>query len=136
MEEQYANSELGDSTHATGSTHPARIAILEGGGMRGCITAYFLLELERRAECPLWQLFDLVVGTSTGGILAALIVSGAPAEQMVDFYKTDGSKIFKKSHRRTLKTFFCGSKYDNQALVDCLKARIPITVGEAKTDFM
>lgn len=140
MQEQHvkADAELTGSVPLTGPVRPARIAILEGGGMRGCITAHFLLELERRAGCPLWQMFDLIVGTSTGGILAALIVSDVPAGQMVDFYKTDGPKIFKRSHLRTLKTFFSstGSKYDNEALIKCLKARISITVGEAKTNFM
>ncbi len=129
---------MSDSNQSIGTARPGRIMILEGGGMRGCITAYFLLELERRAGCPLWELFDLVVGTSTGGILAALIVSGVPAEQMVDFYKKDGPRIFKRSGWWAVKTFFSstGSKYDNRALIECLRARIPKNVGEAKTDFM
>ena len=139
MEEQHIkpNADRPDSA-SSGAKRPARIAILEGGGMRGCITAYLLEELERRAGCPLWQLFDLVVGTSTGGILAALIASGVPACQMVDFYKTDGPIIFKRSSWRALKTFFwsAGSKYENRALIECLRARIPQNVGQAKIDFM
>jgi hypothetical protein len=140
MDEQpiESNAELTDSAQPAGSAPPARIAILEGGGMRGCITAHFLLELEQRAGCPLWQLFDLVVGTSTGGILAALIVCGVPAGQMVDFYQTDGPRIFKRSPWWALKTLFSaiGSKYDNRALIECIQARIPISVGQAKTNFM
>jgi hypothetical protein len=140
MEEQRIepNAQLTDLAPPAGLALPARIAILEGGGMRGCITAHFLLELEQRAGCPLWQLFDLVVGTSTGGILAALIVCGVPAAQMVDFYRIDGPKIFKRSQWWTLKTLFSstGSKYNNRALIECIQARIPITVGEAKTNFM
>jgi hypothetical protein len=140
MEDQRIESqaELTDPAQPAGSALPARIAILEGGGMRGCITAHFLLELEQRARCPLWQLFDLVVGTSTGGILAALIVSGVPAAKMVDFYQVDGPKIFKRSPWWTLKTLgsAIGSKYNNRALIECIQARIPITVGEAKTNFM
>jgi len=95
--------------------------------MRGYITANFLLKLENCAGQRLWELFDLVVGTSTGGILAALIVSDVGAADMVEFYEKDGPKIFKRSHWRALKTFFSstGSKYDNQVLIECLKARIP-----------
>ena len=106
--------------------------------MRGYITAHFLNELEKRAKRPLYELFDLVVGTSTGGVLAALIAAGIPAGEMLDFYRMDGPKIFKRTRRRLFKTFFCGSRYDNRALIECLTARIPpsITVGSAKTAFM
>ena len=128
MEEQRfeSNAELRDPAQPAGSALPARIAILEGGGMRGCITAHFLLELEQRAGCPLWQLFDLVVGTSTGGILAALIVSGVPAAQMLEFYQIDGPKIFKRSPWWTLKTLgsAIGSKYNNRALIECIRHRL------------
>jgi uncharacterized protein len=142
MEEQHAksNTEMTDSVQSTNSARPARIAILEGGGMRGYITAHFLLKLEQYAGQRLCELFDLVVGTSTGGILAALIVSEVAAAEMVEFYEKDGPKIFKRSHWWALKTFFSstGSKYGNQALIKCLETRIPITktVGKAKTDFM
>ncbi len=135
-----SNAESTDSAQIIGSTRPARIAILEGGGMRGYITAHFLLKLEQCAGQRLWELFDLVVGTSTGGILAALIVSEVAAADMVEFYEVDGPRIFKRSQWRALKTFFSstGSKYGNQALIKCLETRIPIskTVGKAKTDFM
>jgi len=108
--------------------------------MRGIITARFLLELERRTGCLGCELFDLVVGTSTGGILAALIASGVPAAQMMEFYEVDGPRIFKRSLGRALKTFFssAGSKYDNQPLIDCLVARIPISrkCRHARTKFM
>ena len=120
--------------------HPARVAILEGGGMRGCITAYFLMELEQRAGCLLCELFDLVVGTSTGGILAALIASGVPATQMAEFYETDGPKIFKRSLGRAVKTLFSSaeSKYDNRPLIQCLEVRLPTskTCKHARTNFM
>ena len=54
-----------------------RVLAIDGGGIRGVIPAVLLAELERRAKRPVAELFDLIAGTSTGGILAAaLTVAG------------------------------------------------------------
>jgi predicted acylesterase/phospholipase RssA len=49
---------------------PYRVLSIDGGGIRGIIPATFLAEVERRTGQPIASLFDLIVGTSTGGILA------------------------------------------------------------------
>ena len=49
---------------------PLRVLSIDGGGIRGIIPAKVLADLELRAGWPVAKLFDLVVGTSTGGILA------------------------------------------------------------------
>ena len=46
---------------------------LDGGGVRGLATSVFLYELEKKIGQPLSSKFDLVVGTSTGGIIALVI---------------------------------------------------------------
>ena len=46
---------------------------LDGGGVRGLATSVYLFELEKRLKKPLSSKFDLVVGTSTGGIIALVI---------------------------------------------------------------
>ena len=46
---------------------------LDGGGVRGLATSVFLYELEKKMGQPLSSKFDLVVGTSTGGIIALVI---------------------------------------------------------------
>ena len=46
---------------------------LDGGGVRGLATSVFLYELEKKIGKPLSSKFDLVVGTSTGGIIALVI---------------------------------------------------------------
>lgn len=76
-----------------------RVLSIDGGGIRGLIPALVLCELEARAKRPVAELFDLVVGTSTGGILAcALTRPGAwPADRLVDLYRTEGPKIFHRS---------------------------------------
>ena len=81
----------------------ARILSLDGGGIRGVITAVILDEIEKRTKKPICELFDLIAGTSTGGILAAgLTVPDKEdiskpkhtAERMVEFYRKEGKVIF------------------------------------------
>ena len=55
-----------------------RVLAIDGGGIRGVIPAVLLAELERRAERPVAELFDLIAGTSTGGILAAALTVPGP----------------------------------------------------------
>ena len=47
-----------------------RVLSLDGGGTRGIIPALVVAHLERQMGAPASELFDLIVGTSTGGILA------------------------------------------------------------------
>lgn len=78
-----------------------RILSIDGGGIRGIIPAMVLSEIEKRTGKKIFQLFDLIVGTSTGGLIALALTTpgtnGAPmykAAQLVNFYKTKGKKIF------------------------------------------
>ena len=50
-----------------------RILAIDGGGIRGIIPALVLAEIEDRTGRRVADLFDLVAGTSTGGILAAAL---------------------------------------------------------------
>src|SRR6476469_3851337 len=47
-----------------------RVLSIDGGGIRGVIPAAVLTEIERRTSRTVPELFDLVAGTSTGGIIA------------------------------------------------------------------
>ncbi|MBD2438925.1 patatin-like phospholipase family protein [Nostoc sp. FACHB-110] len=47
-----------------------KILSIDGGGIRGIIPALLLAEIERRTQKPIFSLFDLIAGTSSGGILA------------------------------------------------------------------
>ena len=55
---------------------PFRILSLDGGGAKGVYTLGVLKEIEALIGCPLWEHFDLVFGTSTGSIIAALTCLG------------------------------------------------------------
>ncbi len=95
---------------------------LDGGGIRGIIPATLLAELERRCGRRISEMFDLIAGTSTGGILALGLTTPDPAnptrprysaQDLVDLYVDKGHVIFKSSLWYRLVTLFglFGSKY-------------------------
>jgi hypothetical protein len=69
---------------------------LDGGGIRGIMTIQLLKALEEQAGAPCHQIFDLVAGTSTGGIIAGLIAAGHAAAEIEDLYETFVTKVFTK----------------------------------------
>ena len=76
-----------------------RILSIDGGGMYGIVPAEVLARLEAElgsvgAPCPLHEVFDLMIGTSTGGVLALGLGLGIPATTARDLYLTRGSDIF------------------------------------------
>lgn len=73
---------------------PFRILSLDGGGIRGVLTAQMLICLEEKIKVPLSEYFDLVAGTSTGSILAAANSIGMPSETIVNMYRTQGKLVF------------------------------------------
>jgi len=70
------------------------ILSLDGGGMRGILTIQLLKKLEEVAGIPCYELFDMVAGTSTGGIIAGLIVSGFTAQEIEEKYEVLIKKVF------------------------------------------
>ena len=80
------------------------ILSIDGGGIRGIIPCTILAEIEKRTGQPIAKSFDLMAGTSTGGILTSgLSITGKngeianSAEKLLDLYKGEkGRKIFKK----------------------------------------
>jgi patatin-like phospholipase/acyl hydrolase len=79
----------------------ARFQILSliGGGIRGAFIIAYLRELERRIGRPITESFDLIAGTSTGGIIAAGLALGLSTEELYDFYRNHGEKIFSPRER-------------------------------------
>jgi len=69
---------------------------LDGGGIRGIMTIQLLRALEKRAGAPCHQIFDMVAGTSTGGIIAGLIASGRSADEIDDLYQKLVAKVFQR----------------------------------------
>jgi len=71
-----------------------RILSLSGGGYLGLYTAVVLAALEQRIAEPLGRRFDLVAGTSVGGLLAMAIAFELPLSVIVDIFKTRGEEVF------------------------------------------
>jgi uncharacterized protein len=71
-----------------------RILALDGGGIKGVLAAAFLDTVECATGNRIADHFDLVAGTSTGGIIALGLGLGLSARQIVDFYVREGPRIF------------------------------------------
>ena len=77
-----------------------QILALSGGGFRGLYTAKVLADLEEEIKAPIATKFDLIAGTSVGGILALAISMEIPASKIVDLFVKHGEQIFQR--RRSL----------------------------------
>ena len=73
-----------------------RILSIDGGGIRGIFPAAFLAGLEERylGGSSVARHFDLIAGTSTGGIIALGLGAGHPAAALRDLYIRRGREIF------------------------------------------
>lgn len=83
-----------------------RVLSLDGGGVRGLIPALILAAIERRTGQPISKSFDLIVGTSTGSILALGLTRPSDADahkpafsanDLVKLYRDDAGRIFPSS---------------------------------------
>ena len=89
------------------------ILTLDGGGIRGLISARILQVIEEETKSHISDLFDLIVGTSTGGIQAAFLTApkfGQPQEpigtarDLVDLYRVYGPEMFPRSLWQSIKS--------------------------------
>jgi predicted acylesterase/phospholipase RssA len=72
---------------AVPANSPCRILSLDGGGAKGFYTVGVLKEIEALVGRPLHECFDLIFGTSTGGIIAALIALGHNVDDIRRLYE-------------------------------------------------
>ncbi len=111
-----------------------KILSLRGGGIRGLATASLIHGLEAEIG-PCWRNFDLIVGTSTGGILALALGLGIPSWEVMKFYCESGPRIF---NRRLLHYFgLTKAKYDGNTLFKEVNQALNMKmIGSAKTRVM
>ena len=103
---------------------PFRILSLAGGGYLGLYTACVLAELEEQIGEPLGRRFDLIAGTSVGGILAIALAFEMPMSTIRQLFIEHGTAIFSGrglpttavGKLRDLGRSVLGPKYDGQAL--------------------
>jgi len=97
---------------------------IDGGGVRGALTACFLVELERQLGKPTRDVFQFVAGTSTGALIAAAVAVGLPAETILQIYLEDAAKIFTPGPALALPVRLAqGYAYQSQRVHDVLAKR-------------
>jgi uncharacterized protein len=71
-----------------------RILTIDGGGIKGVFPAAFLATVEDEVGRPIIEHFDLIAGTSTGGIIALALGLGMSARDILNLYLNTGHQIF------------------------------------------
>jgi predicted acylesterase/phospholipase RssA len=71
-----------------------RILSIDGGGIKGVFAASFLATVEERLKLRILDYFDLIVGSSTGGIIALALGLEILPKDILSFYQRYGAKIF------------------------------------------
>jgi patatin-like phospholipase/acyl hydrolase len=91
--------------HRFNSPGPKRILTIDGGGIRGAIAVGFLRKIEtilrvrhNNPDLRLHEYFDLIGGTSTGAIIAALLATGKSVDEIETLYRSLGRRIFGKKY--------------------------------------
>lgn len=110
---------------------PFKILSIDGGGIKGLYSATVLERLEEKAGKKSGECFDMICGTSTGGLIALGLASGKSSEELARMYLENGKRIFPTSEisiirfiQRTLfqtlgQTLFFG-KFSQKALKETL----------------
>ncbi len=89
-----------------------KVLSIDGGGIRGIIPAIILAELQKRLAKNLYEVFDLIAGTSTGGIIAVGIGTRGnnsqpySPDELLHLYVENGPAIFKKNWLTPMKELF------------------------------
>lgn len=123
-----------------------KILSIDGGGIRGIIPARVLAEIESQTGKRIAEMFDLICGTSTGGIIAlSLVCPGAhgkpkyAARDLVELYEEHGEKIFPSGYwRRTdnLQNYY-RPRYSPEGLKGVLRKYLKdVLLKEALTDVL
>ena len=109
-----------------------QVLSIDGGGIKGIFSAAVLTHLEEDLKINITDNFDLIVGTSTGGIIALSLGIGMNPREIIKFYANNGNNIFPPKRLSRFRQWFC-NKYDagplKQSLKDCFGEKL---LGESK----
>lgn len=110
------------------------VLALSGGGYRGLYTATVLAELEAVMARPIASHFDLICGTSAGGMLALGLAAEIPAQELKALFENEGSRIFGcRSLSKRLLGFWLTAKHASTGLKNVLTERFQdTTIGDLK----
>ena len=98
-----------------------KILSIDGGGIKGLYSACILKQIEEKYNCQMADYFDMICGTSTGGLISLALTRGKKAYEVADFYALKGGQIFPYQNVYTrlygfLKQIFWGGKYGDNIL--------------------
>lgn len=71
-----------------------QILSISGGGYRGLYAAAVLVALEEKAGKPLGRCFDLIAGTSIGGVIGLCLAHERPMPEVLQAFRKHGTRIF------------------------------------------
>jgi len=115
-----------------------KILSIDGGGTRGVIPATILDCISKDLNKHPMELFDLVAGTSTGGIIGIGLAARKQPETLVDLYLTQSKEIFYDTGWDDLRDGFgknTGADYSNDKLKKILKEQFgTLTLGDVHND--
>lgn len=104
-----------------------KILSIDGGGIKGVFPAHYLelveSELQNRIDgkTKIYQHFDLITGTSTGGIIALALSLGIPASEIYNLYLDNAKNIFGKGKSFCRQIF--NAKHDNRFLENLIRSK-------------
>lgn len=100
-----------------------KVLSIDGGGIKGLFSARILEHFEQKYNCSIADYFDLICGTSTGGLIALGLSLKIPVGLISNLYYKRGKRIFPQrlSLIRSLIQLALGSKYGNKELRQALE---------------
>lgn len=98
-----------------------KILCLDGGGARGYFTSYMIKRIEEKYNIKAYEYFDLIVGTSTGAIIAGGLGLGLDTEEIFEIYEKESKNIFKK--RAFPNNGIIGSMFSNEYLLKLISKK-------------
>lgn len=112
-----------DFKGVNGHAQRFQILCLEGGGVKGLFSAAVLAKLEEDCAVRITEHFDLIAGTSTGGLIAIALGLGMRPREIVDFYVDDVPEVFRNPLKLWSVRHLLLSKFNGRLLEQVIRRR-------------
>lgn len=104
------------------SNQTFKILAIDGGGIKGLYSSTILEHLEEKFEGSISDYFDMICGTSTGGLIALALSLKIPTKEISNIYLKNGTKIFpkKSNFKNKYNQIFGNGKFSDKPLKEVL----------------
>lgn len=116
-----------NGTPGWSSPHRFQVLALDGGGAKALFTAYVLARLEADLGVCIAEAFDLIAGTSAGGLIALALGAGMRPAEIVDHYATLTARVF--PHGRWARWGYALRPWTNAYSGDVLRQALEEVLG-------